>query len=302
VKLEKEMKFSYRQALGEALYAMVTCRPDISVAISKLSQYANNPAEIHYVALKNVFRYLRHTKTDGIYYWRKQKLDSTLLIHGKLPKMYSEQKICDEVRLHEKDNSERTQNYLHGYVDSDWAGDVSHRRSITGIAIFFGGAVVAYKSKFQRTVALSSTEAEFSAACEAGKIILYLRTILEELGMEQEKATILYEDNQGALLMANASQPTRRTRHVDTVKFALLDWVSRDLLELTYVMTSLNTSDGMTKPLGKILFYKHFDRIMGRMVPDTIKNKNAPSEEQSKNDTSYHSNLHAKTLTEGENV
>lgn len=51
---------------------------------------------------------------------------------------------------------------------------------------------------------LSSTEAEFIAACEAGKYILYVRTILEEIGMPQEAASILYEDNQGALLMANA--------------------------------------------------------------------------------------------------
>jgi len=49
--LEIRMKFSYRQALGEVLYAMVTCRPDISMAVTKLSQYANSPSEIHYNAL-----------------------------------------------------------------------------------------------------------------------------------------------------------------------------------------------------------------------------------------------------------
>ena len=293
LKLEETMKFSYRQALGEALYAMVTCRPDISVAISKLSQYANNPAKIHYTALKNVFRYLRVTKSDGIYYWRKQILNSKLLKRGILPAMYSDKRECDEINAHMTTHAPNIQNYLHGFVDSDWAGDVSHRRSITGIAIFYGGAVIAYKSKFQKTVALSSTEAEFSAACEAGKIILYLRTILEELGMEQEKATILYEDNQGALLMANAKQPTRRTRHVDTASFALLDWVSKDLLELTYVVTSMNNSDGMTKPLGRILFHKHFDRIMGRVVPTAIQNAKNPSGEQHKDDTSYHSEVHA---------
>ena len=300
--LEDKMKFSYRQALGEALYAMVTCRPDISVAISKLSQYANNPAEVHYVALKNVFRYLRSTKSDGIYYWRKQILKSSLLKQGILPTMYSDTKECKEIESHMKNNDQEHNSHLIGYVDSDWAGDVSHRRSITGIAIFYGGAVIAYKSKFQRTVALSSTEAEFSAACEAGKIILYLRTILEELGLEQEKATVLYEDNQGALLMANASQPTRRTRHVDTAKFALLDWVSRDLLELTYTVTTMNNSDGMTKPLGRILFYKHFDRIMGRIVPDTMKAENKNSANRKEYDTSYHTEFHAKTLTDGENV
>ena len=53
--LEIRLKFNYRQALGKILYAMVTCRPDISVAITKLSQYSQNPSEIHYIALKNVF-------------------------------------------------------------------------------------------------------------------------------------------------------------------------------------------------------------------------------------------------------
>jgi len=50
--LEIKMKFNYWQALGEILYAMVTCRPDILVAITKLSQYSQNPSEIHYIALK----------------------------------------------------------------------------------------------------------------------------------------------------------------------------------------------------------------------------------------------------------
>jgi len=59
----KKKKFLYRQALGEALYVMVSYQPCISVAISNLSQYANSPAEIHYIALKNVFRYLRRTKS-----------------------------------------------------------------------------------------------------------------------------------------------------------------------------------------------------------------------------------------------
>jgi len=80
------MKFKYRQALGEALYAVVTCRPDISIAITKLSQYANRPAEIHYVALKNVFRYLRVTKKDGLYFWRDRNTNFSSLRPGILPR------------------------------------------------------------------------------------------------------------------------------------------------------------------------------------------------------------------------
>ena len=100
---------------------------------------------------------------------------------------------------------------LLGAVDSDHAGDVKHRKSITGIVAKLAGGAVLYRTAYQPTIAHSSTKAEFAAACNAGKHILYLCSLLEEIGLRQTDATILYEDNQGALLMANAQQPTKRT-------------------------------------------------------------------------------------------
>ena len=69
--LEKECGFKYRKALGELLFCMVTCRPDISFPVIKLAKYANKPAKIHYQAVKQVFRYLRSTIDHGIYFWRR---------------------------------------------------------------------------------------------------------------------------------------------------------------------------------------------------------------------------------------
>ena len=284
-KLEIEMNFNYRQALGEVLYAMVTCRPDISIAVTKLSQYSQNPSEIHYVALKNIFRYLRITKRDGIIYWRKTRYKNTKFKIPEFPKMYSDSKIQSE--LTKDGTSINDIGKMIGFVDSDWAGDTQHRRSITGMAIMFGGAVIAYKSKIQKTIALSSTEAEFMAACDAGKTILYLRTILDEMGVDQEEATVLYEDNQGALLMANAQQPTRRTRHLETAAFALQDWVERDLVQLTYIVTTKNSSDALTKPLARILFYKHFDVLMGRLIPKQFWNEEKGKKRKSEYDNEH---------------
>ncbi len=96
----------------------------------------------------------------------------------------------------------------------------------------YAGVAVAYKTKYQDTVAHSSMEAEFAAACEAAKMILFIHSIFQDMDLEQPEETILYEDNNGALMMANAQQPTQRTRHVDIKVFALLDWVERDLLIL----------------------------------------------------------------------
>ena len=150
------------------------------------------------------------------------------------------------------------------FFDSDWAGDVRHRKSVTGIAVKFSGGVVHYKTKYQDTISLSSTEAEFVALCDAGKVVLYTRSILEDLGVPQENATVLYEDNRGALLMAKQRQPTKRTRHMDVKYFAVSDWVERDLLNITSIPTSENI---VTKQTPRILFYPHYDRLMGRIPP-----------------------------------
>ena len=71
-----------------------------------------------------------------------------------------------------------------------------------------------YKTRFLTIVAHSSTKAEFVAACDAGKIILYLRSILDEIDIAQTEATILSEDDSGAIMMANAGMPTQRTIYI----------------------------------------------------------------------------------------
>lgn len=80
-------------------------------------------------------------------------------------------------------------------------------------------------------------------------MILFFRSLLHEVAMEQQHAAILFEDNNGVLMMANAQQPTRCTRHMDIKHFALLYWVERDLLILTAIRTHDNAADAMTKTL-----------------------------------------------------
>jgi hypothetical protein len=70
------------------------------------------------------------------------------------------------------------------------------------------GGTIAYKTKLQPTVAQSSTEAEFMGACDTGKMLLFIRSILWDLGIPQTAASILYEDNDACIAMANAQKPT----------------------------------------------------------------------------------------------
>ena len=260
VTLQQHMGFKYRQVMGEVIYPTMKCRPEIINHAIKLSQYLENPAEEHYHALRDLVAYLAATIEDGIYYWRKQPVME--LPEGPMPKTKS-----DNYDLPTQQIDHRT---LYGYVDSDWGSDSTHRKSITGVLLMFAGGAVGYRCKYQDTIAHSSTEAEFTAACDAGKMILFFRSILQDLDLEQTNATVLYEDNSGALLMANAQQPTRRTRHMDIKKFALLEWVEQDLMILHDIKTAENAADGLTKPLMKQLFYRHADTMMGRRVPGYV--------------------------------
>ena len=201
--LQKKMGLKYRQAIGELLYAMVTCRPDISFPVIKLSQYSLNPAEAHYKAVKQLFLYLRSTADDGIYYWRKDPYHTLPVGNEPIAKP-------DQFEVTFQPTPDITR--LEGGVDATWGNDSSHRKSVSGYALMLSGGCILYKTRYQSTIALSSTESEFTAACEAGESILYVRSILDQINLPQPDATVLYIDNNGALLMANAQQPTRRTR------------------------------------------------------------------------------------------
>ena len=94
---------------------------------------------------------------------------------------------------------------------------------------------------------------------------------MQEISLEQQHASILYEDNQGALLMAQAGQPTKRTKHIDIKYFALQQWVVEDLLIFKRIATTDNSADALTKATPRSLFYRHNQHIMGKIKPDYTK-------------------------------
>ena len=265
--------FRYRGAVGELIWAMITCRPEISFPIIKLSQFSTQPAAAHYTAVKRIFKFLSGTLDYGLTYWRISP-HATLPDHPPPPMLTNP---ADQHLFHNvSDATEHFSPYsLFGYADSDWAMDIRHRRSISGIIFKLAGAAIAWKCRVQPTVSLSSTEAEFLAASDAGKMALYLRSILDELHVKQIYATLLYEDNRGALLMAHAGQPTKQSRHIDIRHYALTDWVERDLIALEDVASGLNAADVVTKQTGGILFARHVDNITGRLPPPYVSSQSS---------------------------
>jgi hypothetical protein len=107
---------------------------------------------------------------------------------------------------------------LAGKVGADFAGDTDIRRSHTGYILMMNGGPISWKSPRQDYVSLSTSEAEFVAASQAGKETIYLRETLTDCGFFQTQATLLYEDKLACVAMSK--NPVRRkfSRHIDIRK------------------------------------------------------------------------------------
>ncbi len=100
-----------------------------------------------------------------------------------------------------------------------------------------------------------------------GKLILFVRSVLWDLNIPQEAATLLYEDNDVCNAMGNAQKPTPRTCHIDIKYVSLCEWVERDLILLDQIDTSINISNHLTKPLQTLLFHRHTNFLLGHVPP-----------------------------------
>jgi hypothetical protein len=132
------------------------------------------------------------------------------------------------------------------------------------MVFFLTGAVVAWKTRVQPTVALSTAESEFLAASDTGRLGLFIRAVLAKLLQPQHAATTVYEENDACRMVANSTAPTHQMRHIAIRDFALQDWTERNLIALTSCASNANASDMFTKQVGKILLARHRDHISGR--------------------------------------
>ncbi len=258
--LAKSMQLTYQSGVGELIWAMTTCCPDLTYTSVKLSQLNTCPHELHFHGLKHALKFLYSSKEDGLYFWHTSPCPE--LPEGPLPCVTSNQQDILVNNWPQFDAS-----IAHAYVDSDWATCIKTRRSFGGICIRLSAGTIAYKCKFQPTIAGLSTEAEFMAACGTGKMILFVCSVLWDLGIPQEAATFLYEDNNACTAMGNAQKPTPCTQHINIKYFSLCKWVERDPVILDQIDTLINMADHLTKALHPILFHRHADFLLGQVPP-----------------------------------
>ncbi|KAG2836201.1 hypothetical protein PC118_g4453 [Phytophthora cactorum] len=135
------------------------------------------------------------------------------------------------------------------YLKSTGEHGIVYQRG-SGEATAQANAPVVFKAKFQRTVALSSAEAEYMALNLCTQEVLWTRAMLMDMGHEQVGATRVWEDNQGAIALASNAGYHARTKHVDTRHHFIRENVERGTLKVDYIDTTRQLADMLTKALG----------------------------------------------------
>jgi hypothetical protein len=226
------LRVRYGSVVGSLLYAALSTRPDIAYAVGVLARYVSAPLPQHWRAAKYVLRYLKGTASLGLTF-RGSTASSTAVTLGP------------------------------AYADADWGGNIDDRRSTSGTVTKINGCAVSWKSKKQTSVAQSSAEAEYYAAGEGVKDVLWLRRLMGELGFVQHSGTELLGDNQSAIAIAKNDVFHARTKHIDLKHHFIREHVASRAIVLQWVSSKEQEADIFTKALGKHPFQMLRDRVMG---------------------------------------
>ena len=150
---------------------------------------------------------------------------------------------------------------IEGYCDSDWASCADDRRSTSGYCIFIGGNLVSWKSKKQSVVARSTAEAEYRAMALGVAELLWLKSMLVELKLDQGAKMKLWCDNKSAISIANNPVQHDRTKHIEIDRFFIKEKLDSGLLELSHVSTKDQAADCLTKGLNSVDMIRGCDKM-----------------------------------------
>ena len=162
---------------------------------------------------------------------------------------------------------------LTAYCDSEWAGCPNTRKSTTGYCIFLGHSPISWKSKRQNIVARSSAEAEYRAMTLTTCEVVWLSSLLKDLGIKQLTTAKLHCDNKVALAIAANHVLHERTKHVEIDCHFIRDNIKAGLLTTSHVSSQNQIADIFTK----ILPLQQHQNLMAKLGASTSNVSHSPA-------------------------
>jgi histone deacetylase 1/2 len=202
----------FRQIVGALQYLTFT-RPDICFAVNRVCQFMHAPINSYWGAVKCILCYLRGTATYGLHITRSSSFA------------------------------------LHGFTDADWAGSTDDRKSTGGYLVVFGQTPISWKSSKQRTVARSSTEAEYKALADDTAEVIWLQYLLRDLQILSTSAPTLWCDNLGATYLSANPIFQACIKHVEVDYHFVRDRVAKKEIQIRFIPSHDQLADVFTKPL-----------------------------------------------------
>ncbi|KAI2493616.1 hypothetical protein MHU86_20940 [Fragilaria crotonensis] len=238
-----EEEWAYRSVVGKLNFLEKSTRGDLSYAVHQCARFSANPKHSHAEAIRHIGRYLVGTKDKGII------LNPTTASFD----CYVDADFC-------------------GTWNPDTAeGDSSTSKSRTGYVIKYAGCPIVWQSKLQTETALSTTEAEYVALSSALREVICLMELLKEaqrhgipnVATNPRIHCKVFEDNSGALTMAQVPKMRPRTKHLNVKYHHFRDHVARGEISLYPVTSANQEADIYTKPLPTTLFSRLRLAILG---------------------------------------
>ncbi len=146
---------------------------------------------------------------------------------------------------------------ISGRLDSDYAKDPTNRHSVSGYMVYLEGAPAMFKSGTKSTVSLSTTKAETYAGVNCVQDMVYMKNVLESLGLKVKVPMILEMDNQGAVYLANNWSIGGRKRHIDVQSVFLREMKEAGVLVIKWIVGAVNEADILTKNLDGPTFQQY---------------------------------------------
>ena len=239
---DADLLSKFQRIVGCLLYLAISTRPDIAFYAMWLGQFNASPTRRHLLAAKHVLRYLSGTKTLA------------LCLGSPSPHVPST---------------------LRGFIqnvgcsDADWASDALDRKSISGYSFYFEGSLISWSAVKQKSIALSSTEAEYYAMTHAFKEALWLRAFLGLLKLPCPHPFPILCDNQAACALSNSPAVSARSKHIDIRHHFIREHVQSGSFTTTWIPTGDMPADIFTKALSFPIFSRHRE-VLGLSIPTTI--------------------------------